>query len=102
MCRHLAYLGPPRTLEDLLLTPEHSLLRQSYAPRFQRYGTVNPDGFGVGWWQLDVRDDPARYRSARPIWSDASFASVAGVVRAGAVVAAVRSATPPLPVEETG
>lgn len=102
MCRHLAYLGPPVTLEELLLTPDHSLLQQSYAPRFQRHGTVNADGFGVGWWQPDVRPEPARYRSSRPIWADASFASVAGAVRTGAVVAAVRSATPPLPVEETG
>src|SRR3954454_1657766 len=36
------------------------------------------------------------------MWSDGWFASLAGVVEAGAVVAAVRSATPPLPVEESG
>ncbi|MDQ1633063.1 MAG: gamma-glutamyl hercynylcysteine S-oxide hydrolase, partial [Frankiaceae bacterium] len=59
MCRHLAYLGPPQTLEQILLTPEHSLLRQSYAPRFQRHGTVNADGFGAGWWQPEVRPEPA-------------------------------------------
>ena len=36
MCRHLAYLGPPTTLAELLLHPPHSLLRQSWAPRRQR------------------------------------------------------------------
>src|SRR3954469_4742120 len=102
MCRHLAYIGPPVTLQALLLDPPHSLLRQSWAPRMQRHGTVNADGFGVGWWQRDVRDEPARYRSATPMWADRSFASLAGVVQAGAVVATVRSATPPLPVEESG
>ena len=102
MCRHLAYLGPPVTLETLLLEPAHSLLRQSWAPRRQRHGTVNADGFGVGWWQPDRRPEPARYRTTAPMWADRSFASVAGVVEAGAVVAAVRSATPPLPVEESG
>src|SRR5437763_14306615 len=102
MCRHLAYLGPPVTLEELVLTPEHSLLQQSYAPRFQRHGTVNADGFGVGWWQPDRRPEPARYRTARPMWTDRSFASLAGVVTASAVVAAVRSATPPSPAEESG
>lgn len=102
MCRHLAYLGPPVTLADLLVTPPHGLYRQSWAPRRQRHGTVNADGFGVGWWDPAVRPEPARYRRSTPIWSDRSFASLAGVVRAGAVVAAVRSATPPLPVEESG
>ena len=102
MCRHLAYLGPPITLDALLLTPPHSLLHQSYRPRHQRHGTVNADGFGAGWWSPDVRAEPARYRTAAPIWSDRSFASLAGVISAGAVVAAVRSATPPLPVEESG
>lgn len=102
MCRHLAYVGPPLTLADLLLAPRHGLYRQSWAPRQQRHGTVNADGFGVGWWDPGVRPEPARYRRSTPIWSDRSFASLAGVVRAGAVVAAVRSATPPLPVEESG
>lgn len=102
MCRFLAYLGPPVTLEALLLAPPHSLLRQSYAPRLQRHGRVNADGFGVGWYDHSVRPEPARYRRDRPIWSDRSLASMAGLVRSGAVLAAVRDATPPAPVEESG
>lgn len=101
MCRFTAYLGPPRTLSALLLEPPHGLLRQSWAPRHQVHGVVNADGFGVGWWDPVRRPEPARYRSPRPMWADASFASLAGLVAAGAVLAAVRSATPPLPVEET-
>ena len=51
MCRHLAYLGPPTTLSALVLEPTHGLLRQSYAPLDMRGGgTVNADGFGVGWY----------------------------------------------------
>ncbi len=90
------------TLERLLFAPEHSLVRQSFAPRHQRHGRVNADGFGVGWYDRSVRPEPARYRSDRPIWSDRSLASIAGVVRSSAVVAAVRDATPPAPVEESG
>jgi glutamine amidotransferase len=93
MCRHLAYLGPPTTLADLLLAPPHSLLRQSWAPRRQRHGTVNADGFGAGWY-LPGRQDPVRYRRAQPIWSDASFASLAPTIVSGCILAAVRSATP--------
>ena len=102
MCRFVAYLGPPVTLEALLLAPPHSLVRQSWAPRRQRHGTVNADGFGAGWYDHARRPEPARYRSARPMWADRSFASLAGLVASGAVLAAVRSATPPAPVEESG
>jgi glutamine amidotransferase len=101
MCRHLAYLGPPVTLESLTLEPEFSLLRQSWAPRHQAEGRLNADGFGVGWFDPS-RSDPARYRRAMPMWTDRTFASIAGVIRSGAVLAAVRSASPGFPVEESG
>jgi glutamine amidotransferase len=91
MCRHLAYLGVPRTLESLVTAPPHSLYEQSWAPRQQRHGTVNVDGFGVGWY-VD-RAEPVRYRRAQPIWTDASFASLAPTVATSCAVAAVRSAT---------
>lgn len=92
MCRHLAYLGPAVPLGEVLLAPEFSLVRQSWAPRRQRNGTVNADGFGVGWY---APGDPApgRYRRAVPVWGDETFAELARVVRAGAFLAAVRDAT---------
>src|SRR4051812_13424450 len=99
MCRHLAWLGRPRTLASLMLEPPSSLLVQSWAPRRQRYGTVNADGWGVGFY-APGRPEPARWRSARPLWGDASFASVAPVISSGCVLAAVRSATPGMPIEE--
>ncbi|GGR91197.1 MULTISPECIES: ergothioneine biosynthesis protein EgtC [Streptomyces] len=92
MCRHLAYLGPEEPLGRLLVEPPHGLYRQSWAPRRQRYGTVNADGFGVGWY-APGDPEPARYRRAGPIWADLSFADLARVVRSGAVLAAVRDAT---------
>lgn len=100
MCRHLAYLGRPRTLASVVLEPPSSLLVQSYAPRRQRHGTVNADGWGVGWWAPD-RAEPARWRAATPLWGSASFASVAPAVSSSCVLAAVRSATVGMPVDET-
>ncbi|RSS40250.1 ergothioneine biosynthesis protein EgtC [Streptomyces sp. WAC07061] len=94
MCRHLAYLGPPVALERLLSEPEHSLVRQSWQPRRQRFGTVNADGFGVGWY-AEGDPVPARYRRAGPVWGDLTFADLARVVRSGAFLAAVRDATLP-------
>ncbi|MBL1100379.1 ergothioneine biosynthesis protein EgtC [Streptomyces coffeae] len=92
MCRHLAYLGPETAIGDVVSAPPHSLLTQSWAPRRQAHGTVNADGFGVGWYAPDD-PVPARYRRAGPIWGDLSFADLARVVRTGALMAAVRDAT---------
>jgi glutamine amidotransferase len=100
MCRHLAWLGEPRTLAELVLDPPFSLLVQSYAPRRQRSGRVNADGWGVGFY-TPGRAEPARWRSARPLWADPSFASVAPVLRSGCVLAAVRAATLGMPLEES-
>jgi gamma-glutamyl hercynylcysteine S-oxide hydrolase len=92
MCRHVAYLGPPASLRSVLVDPPYGLYRQSWDARRQRYGTVNADGFGVGWY-ADGDPVPARYRRATPIWADDSFADVARVTRTAALLAAVRSAT---------
>lgn len=102
MCRHLAYLGPPVSLAELVLHPPHSLLRQSYAPKDMRGGgTVNADGFGIGWLPVDDPDARARrYRRSVPMWTDASLADVAAGIRSGAVLAAVRNATAGMPVAE--
>jgi gamma-glutamyl hercynylcysteine S-oxide hydrolase len=100
VCRHLAWLGEPRTVSSLVLEPEHGLLRQSYQPRRQSHGLMNADGWGVGLL-VPGRPEPVRWRSSRPLWSDASFASVAPVLSAGCVLAAVRSATPGMPTDES-
>ncbi|MFJ4200066.1 ergothioneine biosynthesis protein EgtC [Streptomyces sviceus] len=92
MCRHLAYLGTEEPLGRFLTEPAHSLYRQSWAPRRQRHGTVNADGFGVGWY-AEGDPVPARYRRSGPIWADLSFADLARVVRSTAILAAVRDAT---------
>ena len=100
MCRHLAWVGAERTLHDLVRGAQHPLYEQSWAPRRQRHGTVNVDGFGAGWY-VDSRPEPVRYRRAQPIWTDASFASLAPTVSATCAVAAVRSATPGTAPDET-
>ena len=77
--------------------------RQSWQPRHQQEGAlINADGWGVGWWDHAVRPEPARYRTATPIWADQAFRSTSSLVSASAIFAAVRAATPPLPVVETG
>ena len=95
MCRHLGWLGAPVPASSLVLDPPSGLLVQSYSPRRQKHGTINADGWGVGFFDQGVR----RWRSDKPLWGDASFASVAPALRSGCFVAAVRSATVGMPIE---
>jgi gamma-glutamyl hercynylcysteine S-oxide hydrolase len=91
MCRHLAYLGPPVTLASLVLEPSHSLYEQSWAPHDMRGGgSVNADGFGLAWY---ADGSPVRYRRNVPIWADDNLPALAGSIRSGAVLAAVRNGT---------
>lgn len=112
MCRHLAYLGPPVSLASLVLEPEHSLYKQSWAPSDMRGGgSVNADGFGIGWYvdgaeavgNPGAADDrrPVRYRRSVPIWADESLPGLARGLRSGAVLAAVRNGTVGSPLNES-
>jgi gamma-glutamyl hercynylcysteine S-oxide hydrolase len=96
MCRHLGWLGKPVSLSALLLEPTYGLIVQSYSPRRQKHGLVNADGWGAGFFDGDT---PRRWRSAAPLWGDASFASVAPAIESTCVVAAVRSASIGMPIE---
>ena len=97
MCRHLGWLGEPVSIASLVLDPPSGLRVQSYAPRRQKHGLMNADGWGAGFFDLGGQE--RRWRSASPLWGDVSFASVAPVLRSGCVVAAVRSATVGMPLE---
>ena len=100
MCRHAAWLGAPRTLASLIHEPPHGLLVQSYAPRRQRHGLINADGYGMGWYD-PARPEPVRYRRSVPMWTDANLTALAEIARSTCLLAAVRSATAGMPVEES-
>lgn len=93
MCRIAAYAGPPRSLHDLWLAPEHSLVVQSYAPREMNGAILNADGFGMAWYTPAARE-PALYRGVLPLWGDENVARMAPHLVSGCAVANVRSATP--------
>ncbi len=98
MCRHLGWLGEPVSVAALILEPANGLLVQSYSPRRQKHGLMNADGWGVGFFDGLT---PRRWRSATPMWGDASLASVAPALRSGCVIAAVRSASVGMAIEAT-
>ncbi|GAB1542041.1 ergothioneine biosynthesis protein EgtC [Scytonema sp. NUACC21] len=94
MCRLLAYLGSPISLEPLLYQPQHSLIVQSYQPREMLSGVVNADGFGVGWYHSYKETEPFIYKNTLPIWNDVNLPSLSRFVESGCILAYVRSATP--------
>ena len=80
MCRLLGYVGPPVSLEMLLYHAPFGLERQAWAPRLQQHGTINADGWGVGWYDTSIQPEPARYRTAAPMWSDRAFRDMAALL----------------------
>ena len=90
MCRWIAYRGRPVFLEDIVSTPEHSLVHQSLHAREAKTET-NGDGFGLGWY--GERTEPGLYREILPAWSDDNLKSIARHVKASLFFAHVRAST---------
>lgn len=102
MCRHLGYLGPRRSVGDVVTAGPTSLLTQSWAPREMRGGgTINADGFGAAWWSASGGRTASAYRNALPMWSDPAVTDTLTHIESTAVLAAVRSATVGMPVERS-
>jgi len=93
MCRHAAAVGPGIAIAEIMRDLPHSLLHQSYRARELLTGVVCADGFGIGWYEPDVRPEPGRYASPFPIWSDGNLASFGPLVRSPMILGAVRNAT---------
>ena len=49
MCRHIGYIGINKSLDDILLNHNHSLIELSYKPKEMHEAILNADGFGIGW-----------------------------------------------------
>jgi glutamine amidotransferase len=101
MCRHLAYVGAPVHLHQLLFDAPHSLARQAQCPRHQKSGDSNPDGWGVAWFTRGDAE-PTLHRSVTPIWDDTAFAATSRQIECTAVVAAARLASPGATIDVSG
>jgi len=92
MCRLAAYLGTEITLSQFIQEPEHSLIKQSWAPKEMQDGTLNADGYGVTWLSND--NIPCTYKNILPIWSDTNLDNLGRSLSSRLWLANVRSATP--------
>jgi len=92
MCRFVAYLGKPIMADELLIKPKNSLLRQS-RHALETEMPVNGDGFGIGWYNLEIRKEPALFRSIRPAWNDENLNYNASMIKSRCIVAHIRAAS---------
>jgi glutamine amidotransferase len=121
MCRWFAYVSPtePCLLEDVLITPQHSLSKQvhdhylpklfSHVPGEQtskqeitlRNRLNNVDGFGMVWYTpsrsgfiTDLEGSrPVVYKNAQPPNNDANFHSICAGTATKGLFAHIRAAT---------
>jgi predicted glutamine amidotransferase len=93
MCRFVAYLGKrPALLKEVLDAPENSLIDQSKAARIGP-SRLNADGFGIGWYQKNVEESPAIFKSILPAWNDQNLLSIASKVESNCFCGHVRAST---------
>ncbi len=78
MCRLAAWMGPHIALEDVIVTPAHSLIEQSQAATEAKLA-VNGDGFGFAWYADN--GDLGLYRDILPAWTDGNLLSLSSMIR---------------------
>jgi glutamine amidotransferase len=91
MCRFAAYLGRPLLVNDVMSRPKVSLIRQSSSAT-ESDVTLNGDGFGIGWYNLDVSEVPAVFVSALPAWNDMNLRNMSHQIQSSCFFAHVRAA----------
>jgi glutamine amidotransferase len=94
MCRVLAYLGEPISLEHLLFDADSSLVRQSHSPRMMNK-FLNLAGFGmVAWDARSVHtEDPFSYRVTTLPAFDRNLRSLAAKIAPTCLTAHIRGVT---------
>ena len=92
MCRFLVYKGREIFMSDLLLKSEQSLVLQSYQAK-ERREPLNGDGFGIGWYDLDIDPTPCVFTSTQPAWSSRNLFRLSEKIRSSCFFAHVRAAT---------
>ncbi len=92
MCRLVAYLGTPIFTDEIIIKPTNSLIHQSYAAE-ETENPVNGDGFGLGWYNKDIREEPGIYKSIFPAWNDQNLIHNASFIKTSCFLAHVRAAT---------
>jgi glutamine amidotransferase len=92
MCRLVAYRGENLLLADVLVKPEDSLIKQSLQAQ-ESTVTTNGDGFGVGWYNPKISQNPAVFLSVLPAWNDENLLHLANIIESPLFFGHVRAAS---------
>ena len=93
MCRFVAFKGSERiVLNKLLSDYPNSLISQSRLAKETKSG-LNADGFGVGWYDREIDDEPAVFKSIQPAWNDDNLINISSKVRSDCFIGHVRAST---------
>eukprot|EP00127_Corallochytrium_limacisporum_P004330 Clim_evm13s158 gene=Clim_evmTU13s158 len=102
MCRFVIYTGKyPTLLGDLLTRPDHSIIKQSFDSKLRLQGSLNGDGFGLGWYDDAVNDEACIFTSVLPAWSNLNLRRLCDKIQSRLFFAHVRAATQGSPSSET-
>ena len=92
MCRFVAYIGTPILVDELLIKPENSLVNQSYDAE-EMSQPLNGDGFGLGWYNRQIRAYPGLFRSITPAWNNQNLLYNASLIKTDCLFAHIRAAS---------
>lgn len=93
MCRFIAYLGKEGVLIDtLIFNADNSLVKQSHAHK-EGVSRVHADGFGISWYDFNIDNIPAVFKSTQPAWNDLNLQNLAKKIKSPCFLAHVRAAT---------
>ncbi|MDX2127431.1 MAG: class II glutamine amidotransferase [Chloroherpetonaceae bacterium] len=100
MCRIGVYRGKPITLRRLIFDPPHNFVELARQPKEMVITPINVDGYGIGWYNLEVSPEPAVMKSEKPFWHDLNVSSISGKIKSGNIFMHVRAASPGLLVHQ--
>jgi len=100
MCRFTFYQGVPIQISSLITEPKHSLINQSFNSE-ERDEPLNGDGFGLAWYNHNISEQPALFKSISPAWSNTNLLEISTIIESSCIMAHVRAASKGLSVVET-
>ncbi|KAF2736050.1 N-terminal nucleophile aminohydrolase [Polyplosphaeria fusca] len=97
MCRFMVYKGKDEILlSELILSPSHSILTQSFDSRLRldRRRPHNGDGFGIGYYTSPILGpEPCVFTSTIPAWNCINLSRIASKTTSSLIFAHVRATT---------
>ncbi len=80
-------------MADLMTKPKNSLIYQKQMTLPGQPHIINADGFGMGWYDHEIDDQPAVFRSIQPVWNDLNLNHLAAKIRSNCLIGHIRAAT---------